>query len=1013
MSSHIIKYLSSREGANTVSFDIKKIYTENPYVDEMVYYTKLLAAGTVLKMQEVADNSETLESLKSSGVYMACVEGHATFDMFTTVSRAALNSVGIIDEISVQTMMRNKENVPISKRDALTRYMITEYIDNYEELNPYYRALNGLPAIGKEDYVEDWMPPANVSIDLSKPIHMMSKAEAIILENHGVLEDLIKEDPANRQYMRHLGNKKIDYYTARKANRFDPIFIPSVDSDAIYKMYRDKLDENKIYVLRTVYSEAFKYNSDYYDNFIAVLIVIITMVDIISRVQEFVARKEIFDIRSVQYIFESNGVPFFEEIPLKYQISMVKNLHTLLKFKSTSRCMVDICSLFGFDNIQIFKYYMLKDRNIDLATGEYVVSTDENGNEILEDEYTLKFLKLPLEGDVEDYIRNGGSYLDYDEITLSDPTWDGGLNHDEVMKSILEEEFNLTRTKYISIDSITDIAKASAQQSYFLNLLYDNVDLEGMITLKIPYIEAGREFDLVDVFTLLTVLTYNYNGVKDTIMDTQSKVLYVNGFNFKVDLAVLAEEIARARSKPCPNHEEGYFAIPGTIEHAEEQLNRFEDEIDDYVETTRVYDSEDKSEYHDETTIKASIPSFKALMNLYINNMEIRDELIKGMQQADNKKVYDTYKKLYDALMTVKLNMDFYKNPETGDFYRDEQGDATYSAYLAAKDPSLYAVVLETENFVDETSRNQYIATVIDSIIYALEEYLDTKEFSALFSNLPIMSIDAVKGYIATVINFYKSYKVHFLGINTIYTFADKSDEGSIRIIDDLFMNRFFQRSEFIKLYEEFSKSFATMSYTERVNLIERIYFDISTWVYRYYDDEVNVRDRIGSMLVSFITNTYLYLADKIDGLNLTNRYYSTIRLMDIASVNTTLVPADSVWIADRLWIYEEGEASIYADYMDKVADHDVGRIIVADKKGNASPAAYILNTPTLTNSDSVITEAGAEMITQAIATTPNDIVRTYAEMEEHAAEGTTSDTAMTSEAAILEALSFKYYKAT
>ena len=58
MSSHIIKYLSSREGANTVSFDIKKIYTENPYVDEMVYYTKLLAAGTVLKMQEVADNSE-------------------------------------------------------------------------------------------------------------------------------------------------------------------------------------------------------------------------------------------------------------------------------------------------------------------------------------------------------------------------------------------------------------------------------------------------------------------------------------------------------------------------------------------------------------------------------------------------------------------------------------------------------------------------------------------------------------------------------------------------------------------------------------------------------------------------------------------------------------------------------------------------------------------------------------------------------------------------------------------
>jgi hypothetical protein len=203
------------------------------------------------------------------------------------------------------------------------------------------------------------------------------------------------------------------------------------------------------------------------------------------------------------------------------------------------------------------------------------------------------------------------------------------------------------------------------------------------------------------------------------------------------------------------------------------------------------------------------------------------------------------------------------------------------------------------------------------------------------------------------------------------------------------------------------------MSYTERVNLIERIYFDISTWVYRYYDDEAKVKDRIGSMLISFIANTYLYLANKIDGLNLTNRYYSTIRLMDIPSVNTTLIPADSVWIVDRLWIYEEGEASIYADFMDKVSDSDVGRIIVADKKGNSSAAAYILNAPTLMNSGNVITEAGAEMITESIATSHNDIIKTYAEMEEHAAEGTTSDTAMTSEAAILEALSFKYYKAT
>ena len=46
-----------------LSFEIKKIYTDNPYVDEMVYYTKLMGLDTVLKLQNLADSYETDESL--------------------------------------------------------------------------------------------------------------------------------------------------------------------------------------------------------------------------------------------------------------------------------------------------------------------------------------------------------------------------------------------------------------------------------------------------------------------------------------------------------------------------------------------------------------------------------------------------------------------------------------------------------------------------------------------------------------------------------------------------------------------------------------------------------------------------------------------------------------------------------------------------------------------------------------------------------------------------------------
>ena len=846
-----------------MSFEISKIYTENPYVDEMVYYTKTLAMGTVLKMQQQADDNETLESLKQAGIYISAIEGTATIDLYPSISISALTSAGIVDSASVNYYLSYPNKLPEDKKALVVKAMNEEFISNYVEMNSYYRMLHGLPALGQEDYVTDWIPPDGINIDLSKPIHEMDNSEVLLLDRYGVLDRMMKEDPKNRQYMRFLGKKKIDYYLARKSQRFDPLYVPTVDSDAIEKMYKDRLDENKFYVLRTVYSEAYKYDSAYYDNFIAIFIVLITMIDIISRVQEFITRKEIFDTRSVEYIFRSNGIPFFESIPLKYQISMVKNLHNLLKYKSTSKCMVDICSLFGFNNIKIFKYYLLRDRNIDLTTGEYVTATDEDGNEDLEKEYTLKFLKLPLEDDLNDYIRSGTNYLDYDEVVSSDSKWDGDLDHEEVLKNILKEEFNFSRTKYISIDTIYEIAKMSAQQSYFFNMLFDNIELEDAITVQIPYIEAGKNFRVSDVFTLLTVLTYYYYGVKDTIMDTQSKVLYVNGFNFKADLAALAEDMKRT----------------GSTLHAQEQLKSFK-------------------------VPESNIPSFNELMDLYVNNMAVRDELIKGMREADNKRVYDVYKNLYDSLMTLELTFDYYKNPETGDFYRDDEGDATYTEFLKHRDNSLYYTILNIQDFEDEASRNQYIGNLIDSIIYVLEEFIDTKEFQGLFSNLPVMSTESVKQYIATVINFYKSYKVDFLGMNTIYTLDDELD-SIIQIIDDMELNHLFDKREYIELHEYFAKNNINISPSEKIRLHDRIYLDIRTWANKRYDDRIAITDELYEKITRIILYTILGFKEDIRMVikKSSNEYIKPLDFINTSNIVFTSV--DELGIKDSLWINE------------------------------------------------------------------------------------------------------------
>lgn len=850
-----------------MAIEIKKVYSDNPYVDELVYYTMQLGVNTTLKLQQQADDNETLEIIKAADTYIACLEGHVILGQFDNfpyeVLTSTLDSDGRpygagLPEITARKISNNPDLVNKLDAEAKNRVLAAMkiwYPEHYEEQNNYYRMLNGLPPTGYPDiYVEDWRVP-NITLDLSVPIHKMPVAAATILDNMGVLEDLYNEDPKNRGFLKHLGKKKIDIYLARKAGPFDPLYIPESDSDSIRDMYVDKLANNRTYTMRAVYSEAYKYHSDYYDNIIAIFIVLITMIDIIARVQEFITRKEIFDIRSCEYLFDSYGVKFFPEIPLRYQIAMVKNIHTLLKYKSTAQCMVDICSLFGFDNVKVFKYYLLKDRTVDLATGDYSFTGDN------EEDFTLKFVKLPLEDDIDDYIRLGSNHIDYDEITEGDPTWDGGLDHEAVKKEILKQEFNIVRTKYISIDTVYDIAKMSMQQSYFFNMLYDNFEKEELLKVRIPFIDGSHQFDFADTFSFLTALSYYYYGMKDTFMDTHDKVLYVNGFNFKADLAELAASLERT----------------GHTLHAMEQLKAFQ-------------------------IPESQIPSFEQMMQMFVNNLDIREELVKGMVEADNLRVFLVYRKLYNSLMTVELTMDHFKNPETDDFYRDLDGDATYTEYFKNVEPLFYYELMDILSIEDADDRKQRISTVIDNVVQMLETYIDLDEFQALLHGLPAVSAEAVKQYIAQVINFYKSYKVDFLGLNTIYYLDDKLD-GMIRIIDDVFLFRNFTKNEMIYIRELIAKLQVNMTYSEKINILESIFLDIETWAKKQYNEYITIRDEIPTKIVRLA----LYSIAMINEVYEFKVKYDPIEFVNVRdlfqSVKSSMNYKDSIGITDKLWI--------------------------------------------------------------------------------------------------------------
>lgn len=937
-----------------MSINIKKVYSDNPYVDEMVYYTMLLGLDTVLKLSDRADKYETLDTLKKAGTYMACVEGTAVLRSFSEFPfnpadiaagkgsplTSTLDADGRpygagLSPVTAKEISMFPERVfklSKEKQQAVLDAMVIYYQENYVEQNFYYRMLNGLPPLDEQGneidlYVEDWRLPADSGIDTSIPIHKMDKGAVTILEDLGILEDLFKAasetERKNREYLFHLGNKKIPVYLARKARPFEPLYIPSIKSAAIREMYMERLANNRTYTMKTVYSKAYQYDSDYYDNIMAVFIIVITLIDIISRVQEFITRKEIFDIRSCQYLFESYGVDFFDEIPLKYQIAMVKNIHTLLKNKSTARCMVEICSLFGFSNIKVFKYYLLKDRNMNFASGEYSFTGDD------EKDFTLKFIKLPLEDDIDDYIRNSANHIDYDELTDSDPTWDGGLDHKKVKQDILKEAFNIVRTKYISIDTIYDIAKMSMQQTYFFNMLYDNYEMEENLKLRLPFIDGAKQFRIADIFCLLTALSYYYNGIKDCMMDSQEKVLYIDGFDFKDDFGVLAAEIERKNVVFHADYENEVLYINGF--NGDEDINEVTKIIEKYGYTSHesTKDKElkvngfnfradmddlkaslDKTGYtlHAMEQLKkfeipqSQIPSLDQMMAMYANNLDVRDELVKGMQESDNLRVFLVYRKLYNSLMTVQLTMDFFKNPETGDLYRDDEGDPTYTEYFKHKEPLFYHLLTESKLIDDDDERKQFISTQIDNIVAVLENYIDLDEYQSLLSNLPAVSAEAVKKYIAEVINFYKSYKVDFLGLNTIYYLDDKN-EGIIRLIDDLRLERNFTKNEVVKLYELIAKMSVHMTYDEKIRWLETLYLDIFTWARKQYDEYINVYDDIPDKIVRLVKYTVVMIAEELVGFHINMDKLEFMSVNDFIKMDVSMSHNDKVSITDKVWL--------------------------------------------------------------------------------------------------------------
>lgn len=796
----------------------EKIFTDNPFIDELIYFTKTIAVNAVIKDCDKADENETVESLKAADLYIACRENRARFDQFKYSLEFLVNS-SILPPAIILECAKDNTKIPDKYKDALLKARMQDYITNYKETNNYYRNLMGLPPVEDTDkdfiyltkgqlfnipnldcLVDNYEELNDEDIATTLPVHMMNNQDLTILYSHGVIDELIELYP-DKTYLKYMSDNAIDVYKARKAVEFQILYIPTVSNNELMDRWNTKYEQNRTYTMKTYYSEAYKLYSDYYNSFIIVFIILQTMLDIISEVQEFIARKEIFDDRSIRYLFESHGIPYYPEIPRKYQLAMIKNIHTLLKWKASTKNMIDICSLFGFNEIDIFRYYLLRDRRVQLDGDNddkndnyqfhYKTIVDENGEEQTvpdnDKNYELKFVRVPIDDSPDDYLKDKINYEDYDMITNQDEFWDGKSDHQDVKSAILDQEFSWTRTKYISIDTMYDLSEMMFDLPYFINMLVDDTLLEDYLYVKIPIIKNNHQFRVADLFVYMMALTHVYFGFEDKIMDSRTQILHILGFNFHVDMNEVAEDIFNRYHMTLEDAQADTFDIPLT-----------------------------------------EVMTFDRLLEIFKTNKDVWKAAAYGMYHADNKRIYDCYKKIYDSCFIQEYTTTFFT-------LQDGTVAETYTDFLKERDNILYESLQDFKSYVDETSLQKAISDIIIEIVYVMDQYMNSDAFKYVFSRFPAVSGDYVRTYMLKIVNFFKSYKVHLLDISTVYKAFDKR-ENAIKIYEDWLLSVDKKMTDYSTLIEEITADI-NITKKDKVVLLEQVYFDIERWE-KYYKSQ-------------------------------------------------------------------------------------------------------------------------------------------------------------------------------
>jgi hypothetical protein len=764
-----------------------KTYTDHPLMDEICYNCKLILKSIVIKNDVLANSKETENSLQNAEMLKILTEnGSISFGEFY-FSEEMLVAFGYTNKLDIKRYLNDKYTIPEEDREALTSFCNEYFKENFEEENDYYRSLMGLPGYNTGDEYYIYLVSSDIPssytehVYLDIPLHEQPKKLIDILYEDGIIDRLRDTYVgSNYSYMMYLGNRSIDLYTARAASKWDILYMPNV-----YYLIRDRfIDLYKInretYMDRS-YQDFFAESGEYYDQMMILIVLAQTFADMITDVPEWYIKRDIFDLRSCKYFLESAGVDYFKEIPLKYQIRIVKNLNRLITYKSSNKNISDIIDIFGIDNITIYKYWLYKKRDTSADRG-----------------YSLEFIASKYDESYDKYIKDRKYRYLYDDLTLDDKYWDGEDSHSYIENKILDKEFTIAGTKYMSVEYNIPMSEYLYQIEYMMGLILDSRLYDSLSDIKIavPSINEYSNFKLADLFLFLVVISnsfYRYSidssettiRLPDKIGDgTEASKIIEENYNwmFKYYPELFVVKNGRIKSfNPTLDKDKfiniierrhSHLRFGGEDDFGEGILDdeEYKARIDKWVTDLGIYDY----------IVPNNINTISDLITVYRINTKVYHTIVDAIRDADTADDKILLEYIFQELFTRPYDLRFSQYTESGYVYEyDDMIDI-----LKSRDFILYEDFIKIMSEPSIDTKQEIMRGIMNDIVDTLDYYLSGDGLNYLYSFVSIESFNAIINYVYTMICFFKSYKIHFLEPYYTLIMDDKLEDDKLRASD-------------------------------------------------------------------------------------------------------------------------------------------------------------------------------------------------------------------------------------